>query len=67
MQIIKEKGSVLSEEFQLRNKDGSIHIVLFSADLITVEGDDCLLAMTVDITGHKKVQESIKESEMKYR
>lgn len=54
-------------EVQVRQKSGEIRDVLMSAELIEVEGVQCLLSMAQDITARKQAEEKIRESEETYR
>jgi PAS domain S-box-containing protein len=61
--ILQEKGKVDKEEFGFRMKSGEIRTWLFSAEPITLGGEECLIAVSVDITERKRAEEAIKESE----
>jgi two-component system sensor histidine kinase/response regulator len=67
LNMLKDKGQVINEEFYLRNKSGKAHAVLVSAERINIEDEDCLLVMTIDISKRKKVDEALRESEEKFR
>jgi PAS domain S-box-containing protein len=56
-QIIEKKGKVKNEEFVIRTKSGDVRNVLVSADRIDVAGEECLIAVTTDITEQKQSQE----------
>ena len=60
-------GHVDSIDLQFRAKDGTILESLFSVTPITYKGEECLLAMTVDIGELKAAQRALKESEEHYR
>ncbi len=67
LQLLKDEGRVSNEEFNLRVKSGEVHTVSLSAENISIAGEDCLLVMTIDITKRKRSQESLQESEEKFR
>lgn len=50
IQGIREKGEVIGLEAQFRKKDGSILIGMMSARIVDIEGVECLLTVTRDIT-----------------
>ncbi|MDA8138280.1 MAG: PAS domain S-box protein [Desulfobacteraceae bacterium] len=60
-------GRVDGMEVQLRAKDGRILDSLFSVNPIRYKGQDCLLAMTVDIGELKRTQIALEASEQRYR
>jgi len=59
-------GRVVNEEYRCRIKSGEIRTQLFSAEPISFDGKDCILAVTADITERKQMEEKIRESEEKY-
>jgi two-component system sensor histidine kinase/response regulator len=67
LKTLKEQGRVVSEEYLFRNKAGQIHPVLLSVENIVLDGEDCLLLMTLDISKRKNAEESLQQSEIKYR
>jgi len=58
---MKERGSVRDLEMRFRGKDGEIRIKLFSADIIVIQGEPCLLAVNADITERKRSEETIRK------
>jgi PAS domain S-box-containing protein len=59
--------SVKGEEFQFRRKDGGIITGLFSARIISIKNEPCILSSISDITDRKRAEEKITSSEMRYR
>lgn len=64
---LREKGEVHNLEAPFRIKGGEIKICLMSARVINVNGDQCILSITRDITERKQAEQAISESEEKYR
>ena len=64
--LIKEQGKVRHEEFQFRTKSGEIRIWLYSADIISIGGKPCMLAVATDISERKQAQKALRESEEKF-
>ncbi|MFP4024014.1 MAG: PAS domain S-box protein [Thiohalospira sp.] len=68
--LIKEltqKGAVSNLEFQFRMKDGSVKTGLMSADIITINNEDCILSITRDISERSMLQAIVEQNEEKYR
>jgi len=64
---LKEKGEVKNLEAEFRMKNGRIITGLMSASIIELDGEQCILSITRDITDIKKAQNEIKVSEERYR
>ncbi|HEY9652581.1 MAG TPA: PAS domain S-box protein [Coleofasciculaceae cyanobacterium] len=67
IQILQQQGAIHNQEYEFRNKFGEIRIGLFSAEVITLEGERCVLSLTSDITERKQAEKRLKESEQQYR
>ncbi|MDX2232630.1 MAG: adenylate/guanylate cyclase domain-containing protein [Leptolyngbyaceae cyanobacterium bins.349] len=67
MVMIKAQGSIHDQEIELRTKSGGTIIALLSAEVIELEGELCMLAVTKDITDRKRAEAAIQESQKKYR
>src|SRR5262249_47904987 len=61
-----QNGPVRNVELQLRSKSGEIRTVLWSGDIITLNGQRCLLNISNDITERKRAEEALRESEEKF-
>jgi PAS domain S-box-containing protein len=61
------EGSIRDYEFAFRIKDGSVRIGLGSAELIEIDGEQLVLWAVADITERRYVQESLRESEERFR
>ena len=57
--LFRSNGRVDGMELQFRGKDGRILESLFSVTAIKFQGEDCLLAMTVDITERKRIEREL--------
>ena len=60
---LSEKGRVVNEEALNRVKSGELHTLLFSAEAIKISGDDCMIAITTDITARRKAEEDLRASQ----
>jgi len=56
VQILKEQGSLRDLEVQFRNGHGENRVGLLSADIIELDGRECLLAVLNDITERKRAE-----------
>jgi PAS domain S-box-containing protein len=54
-----EKGSVKDFEVRFRRKDGQIRTGLGSAELIELNGEQCVLSVIADITARKQAEEAM--------
>jgi two-component system, cell cycle sensor histidine kinase and response regulator CckA len=64
---LRETGTVNGSEMKLQRKSGETSYLLFSADLIDLEGEACMLSMAQDITKRVAIEEALRESEERYR
>ncbi|MHB8111609.1 MAG: hybrid sensor histidine kinase/response regulator [Syntrophorhabdaceae bacterium] len=62
-QILGEQGAIRDYEYTGRTKTGRIVKVLFSADIVTIQGKDYIIISGMDITDRKRAEEKLKESE----
>lgn len=56
VQILKDQGNLRDLEVQYHNNDGETRIGLLSADVIELDGEECLLAVLNDITERKRAE-----------
>ena len=64
---LQKHGQVRQLEVQLATKSGSLRTFLLSADVIDLNGQQCLLAVSDDITEWKQAQEALRFSEERFR
>ncbi|MCE1225343.1 MAG: PAS domain S-box protein, partial [Geobacteraceae bacterium] len=62
VQELRQYGVVKNLETQFRCKDGSIITGQMSACIITVNGEQCLLNITRDVTERKQYEEELKQA-----
>ncbi len=65
--LLKENGRLDQEEFALRTKTGDIRTCLFSAEPTNIGGTPHMIVVVQDITERKKAEQSLRESEEKFR
>ncbi len=67
IRMLEEQGSIHKEEISFRIRSGEIRTGLFSAEIIEVGGERCILSLTNDITERKQIEDALRENEAKYR
>jgi diguanylate cyclase (GGDEF)-like protein/PAS domain S-box-containing protein len=60
-------GKVHRKEMSFRKKDGEAITGLFSAEIITIDGEKNILSSIGDITDRKRAEEALRENENRYR
>jgi PAS domain S-box-containing protein len=66
-QALRELRSIRSMEIPFRARSGAIIETLASMELIDLNGERCILALTQDITGHRRTEAALRESEERFR
>ncbi|MFC1949615.1 PAS domain S-box protein [Chloroflexota bacterium] len=66
VQVLQQERKVHVLEIKFRNKWGESRDGLFSANLIDIGDEPCMIALTTDITERKKMEEELLESEEKF-
>ncbi len=59
---LRRNQNVHNLETQVHRPNGTIGHILYSGGLITLDGESCILSMTVDITELKNAQEALRRS-----
>jgi PAS domain S-box-containing protein len=67
IRILIEQGRVSNKEYQFRTKSGEIRTWLYSAELVTIGGETCLMSVSNDITERKLMQETIANEAIRRR
>jgi PAS domain S-box-containing protein len=58
-QLIQHEGIVRNYEFDFRTKSGTILTALLSVEIVRIRGEECLLAISNDITERKKAEQEL--------
>jgi two-component system cell cycle sensor histidine kinase/response regulator CckA len=64
---IKTHGYVRNVQVQRRTKNGNILTMWFSGDIIEIQGQKCLLSVSLDMTNRIKTETELRESESRLR
>lgn len=56
---LQEDGAVSDLERELRTKSGEILVVLFSAEMIEIKGELCMVSVAKDITDRKRAEKQL--------
>ena len=64
---VTTKGFLHSHDFRFRTKEGQVVIANYSAEVIELGKEKCILSVLIDITERKQIEKSLEISEKKYR
>src|SRR5271157_5764107 len=64
---LKEKRSIQNKEYRFVTQTGEVYDTLAFYELIHLENEECILATFYDITGQKKIQEELHQTEARNR
>ena len=64
---LRSGRDVLRREADFLRSDGSMRTGIYSARLINIAGEECLIFVLQDITEQKNMEEALRQSEGKYR
>ena len=67
MAALREGKAVRNHEFTVRTKGNQLRTAFYSGEPIMLGDEECVLALTYDITEQKKAQEALRRSEAEYR
>jgi PAS domain S-box-containing protein len=67
LRMLAEGKKVRDLEIGFRSKSGAIIVGLYSAEIIEIGAEQCLLSLVNDITARKKAEEELRHSEERYR
>lgn len=63
LQMLQDNGTFRNLEVEFRTKSGERKIGLLSAEIIDINGTQCILAAIEDITARKQAEEALRKSE----
>jgi len=62
-----QRQKTVRNQAQFRTKTGALITTIYSASLITLDGEPCILAAILDVTAQKAAEDALRESEAKFR
>lgn len=66
LQQLREKGTVRDFEFEFKRKSGDVGVGMVWAEIIDLDGVECILAVTHDITQRKQAEKQLRFAEEKF-
>ncbi len=67
LEAVNRNGRVEGMEISFRRKDGTVIVDLVSARPYRFQGEDCLLFMAEEVTSLKRMEESLRKTQERYR
>ncbi|MCG9893692.1 MAG: ATP-binding protein [Thermosynechococcaceae cyanobacterium MS004] len=61
---IQTTGSVSAKEMQIRHRSGELKTVLYSADLLELEGEPHLVSLMLDISDRRQAEEALQQAKV---
>ncbi len=65
--LVREEGGLQGFEGKLRRKDGALRYSLLSARKVVIDGQECILTITRDVTDRRRMEAALRESEARFR
>ncbi|UBF25500.1 PAS domain S-box protein [Kovacikia minuta CCNUW1] len=66
-QALKQDGVMCNLEYNFYSSSGELLTLLFSSEIIELNGKACMLGVAKDITGRKQAEEALRQSEQRFR
>lgn len=67
LEILKQQGYIRNREYRFRSARGEYRTVLYSAETVQLNGEQCILSVSNDITERKAAEDALSESEQRFR
>ncbi|MEM9119609.1 MAG: PAS domain S-box protein [Cyanobacteria bacterium P01_F01_bin.56] len=64
---LKQQGYIRNQEYRFQSAQGNYRTVLYSAETVQLNGNQCILSVTNDITERKAAEDALSESEQRFR
>lgn len=66
MEYLQRHGSIHNYELTFRKKTGELRTALMSGQLLTIDGDTCLLSVVRDISDRKQMEQALQAANERY-
>ncbi|MGE5376688.1 MAG: PAS domain S-box protein [Bacteroidota bacterium] len=63
---LSQQGSVHDFEIDIRRKSGELRNILLAVETIEINDEDCLISILHDVTGRKRAEETLRQSEERF-
>jgi len=67
LENLEKTGAIHNHECRFLTKAGTFIVTRFSSEVIYINQEQCFISALIDITNEKKMEDSIRESEKRYR
>ncbi|WP_204137421.1 PAS domain S-box protein [Halomicronema sp. CCY15110] len=67
LSILRQQGYIRNQEYRFGSAQGTIRTVLYSAETVQLNGQQCILSVSNDITERKAAETALSESEQRFR
>jgi|SRR5262245_51325507 len=67
LETLRQNKTIEQENVEFRTKSGRLITTVYSAGLVTLDGQPCVLAAILDVTAEKQALDALRESEAKFR
>jgi PAS domain S-box-containing protein len=67
IKTIKEKGAIKNREMIFNANTDEMRAILFSADIIDISGEPCVISISTDITERKRMEEAMSDEAVRRR
>ncbi|MGA7936281.1 MAG: PAS domain S-box protein [Kovacikia sp.] len=64
---LQKTGAICNLEYNFYSRSGELLTMLFSSELIELNGQVCVLGVAKDISGRKQAEEALRQSEQRFR
>ena len=63
VKLLERDGRVQGADWRVTTKSGQVRDVLFSVELLELAGEQCMIALSIDVTNRRHAEEALRDSE----